>query len=170
MKDYSPALYVGTYAKYNSGSIKGAWIDLEDFAGDREGFYEKCREIHADEDDPEFMFQDYQCFPKSFYCESNAPEALFAWLELDDGDREMIEKYADAVGYDISEITIENAQETFYGRYDSGADAAEEMAEEQGLSLPDWIVVDWQATWERNVRHDYCYIEDGGEIWIFHNR
>lgn len=24
-------IYVGTYAKYSSGSIKGAWLDLEDY-------------------------------------------------------------------------------------------------------------------------------------------
>lgn len=24
-------IYVGTYGKYNAGSIKGEWLDLEDF-------------------------------------------------------------------------------------------------------------------------------------------
>ena len=38
-------IYVGTYAKYNAGSIKGAWLDLEDYA-DRDAFLEACRELH----------------------------------------------------------------------------------------------------------------------------
>lgn len=25
-------VFVSTYAKYNSGSLKGAWLDLEDYA------------------------------------------------------------------------------------------------------------------------------------------
>ncbi|MDO8250269.1 MAG: antirestriction protein ArdA [Rhodoferax sp.] len=25
-----PRVYVGTYAKYNEGSIEGGWLDLED--------------------------------------------------------------------------------------------------------------------------------------------
>jgi len=49
-------IYVGTYAKYNAGSIKGAWLDLEDYS-DRDAFLEACRELHKDEQDPEFMFQ-----------------------------------------------------------------------------------------------------------------
>lgn len=52
-------IYVGTYHKYNNGSIAGAWIDLENL--DKEEFYLKCQELHKDEEDPEFMFQDWEC-------------------------------------------------------------------------------------------------------------
>lgn len=52
-------IYVGTYHKYNNGSIQGAWIDLENL--DKEEFYLKCQELHKDEEDPEFMFQDWEC-------------------------------------------------------------------------------------------------------------
>jgi antirestriction protein len=171
MRDDAPALYVGTYSKYNSGSIKGAWVDLEDFAGDRDGFYQRCAEIHADEVDPEFMFQDYQCLPCAFYCESNAPEELFDWLELDDDDRELLEKYADATGYDIDDIDIDAARDCFIGRYDSGADAAEQMTNEEVLGkIPDWVVIDWAATWHCNLRHDYNTTEKHGDFWVFSNR
>jgi antirestriction protein len=49
-------IYVGTYAKYNNGSIQGQYIDLIDL--DKKEFYDLCQEIHSDEEDPEFMFQD----------------------------------------------------------------------------------------------------------------
>lgn len=51
-------IYVGTYHKYNCGSIAGAWIDLENL--DKDEFYLKCQELHKDEKDPEFMYQDFE--------------------------------------------------------------------------------------------------------------
>ena len=41
-------IYVGTYAKYNDGSIFGKWLTLSDYA-DKEEFYEACKELHKDE-------------------------------------------------------------------------------------------------------------------------
>jgi len=52
-------IYVGTYAKYNNGSIEGDWICLGDYS-DLTDFYSACKELHSDEKDPEFMFQDYE--------------------------------------------------------------------------------------------------------------
>lgn len=65
----TPSLYVGTYGKYNNGSIAGAWVDLSTFS-DGEEFFKFCKALHSDERDPEFMFQDYQNFPSSLYRES----------------------------------------------------------------------------------------------------
>ena len=42
-----PRIYVGTYAKYNNGSISGDWLDLEDYR-DRDGFYRVCAALHCD--------------------------------------------------------------------------------------------------------------------------
>ena len=55
-KNLEVRIYCGTYAKYNDGSIAGQWIDATDL--DKEEFYNLCRELHSDEEDPEFMFQD----------------------------------------------------------------------------------------------------------------
>jgi antirestriction protein len=35
--------------------------------------------------------------------------------------------------------------------------------------LPTWIVIDWEATWNRNLRHDYSTSEHDGKIWLFHH-
>ena len=40
-------VYVGTYGKYNNGSLFGAWLDLSDYT-DKEEFYEACRELHKE--------------------------------------------------------------------------------------------------------------------------
>ena len=49
-------IYVGTYAKYNEGSIAGQWIDLTDLS--KKEFHNICKDLHSDEEDPEYMFQD----------------------------------------------------------------------------------------------------------------
>jgi antirestriction protein len=168
-----PAVYVGTYRKYNEGSIAGEWIDLEDYAGDRDGFLAKCAEIHSDEADPELMFQDFQGFPRDFYGESCLDEKLFAWLELDESERELIERYEDAFGYAPDDI--EQAREVYIGTYTSGADYAESLAIENGdipTNLPTWIAdaIDWDAAWDRSLRFDCSYSEPHhDEIWIFSN-
>ena len=63
------AVYCGTYHKYNCGSLYGKWMKFTDYA-DADEFFEACRELHKDEEDPEFMFQDFECFPKIMYNES----------------------------------------------------------------------------------------------------
>lgn len=63
----NPKVYVGTYGKYNSGSIAGAWIDLAK-CETYEGFLAKCKEVHKDEFDPEYMIQDYEYLPDGLSC------------------------------------------------------------------------------------------------------
>ena len=45
--------------RYNNGSLYGALLDLSDYS-DKEEFYEACRELHEDEEDAEYMFQDWE--------------------------------------------------------------------------------------------------------------
>ena len=37
------------------------------------------------------------------------------------------------------------------------------------VDVPDYIVVDWQATWDRNLSYDFFTIEFDGEVYFFHN-
>ena len=62
MKNTSPRIYVGTYGKYNSGSIAGQWLDLADY-NTYDELMKACSEIHKDEGDPEFMIQDCENMP-----------------------------------------------------------------------------------------------------------
>lgn len=66
----TPAVYVGTYHKYNCGSIFGKWFDLTEFDS-KEDFIEACHELHTNEDDPELMFQDWEGIPSQFASESS---------------------------------------------------------------------------------------------------
>lgn len=64
----TPAVYVGTYHKYNCGSLAGQWLDVTDFDDEAE-FYAACRALHADEAEPELMFQDNEGFPSDMASE-----------------------------------------------------------------------------------------------------
>lgn len=57
--------YVGTYGKYNNGSLYGKWLDLSDYATYQE-FVNACKELHKNEHDPEFMIQDWENLPDGF--------------------------------------------------------------------------------------------------------
>lgn len=92
-----PALYCGTYGKYNDGSIQGKWMYLDDYE-DADAFLAACYELHDDEYDPELMFQDFENFPECLYDEAmgqKGAERLYEWLQAD--DREAIAEYLDEV-------------------------------------------------------------------------
>ena len=104
MADDCASVYVGTYHKYNCGSLEGAWVNLETFY-DEEELMEFLHRLHADESDPEFMIQDYMNFPRRFYSESMNKDdfaKLFEWLNLDEEKREMCEEYWNEIGEDAS--------------------------------------------------------------------
>jgi antirestriction protein len=147
-------IYVGTYAKYNNGSIAGAWIDLEQFS-DKDDFLEACAQLHEDEDDPEFMFQDFEGFPDRFYSESGIDDSLFEYLALDDHDREILAAYIECTGE--SDATLDDAMDRFQGEHKSDEDFAYQLLEDCGdlpRDLPSYIVIDWEAT-ARNIMFDF---------------
>lgn len=164
-----PRIYVGTYAKYNAGSLKGAWLNLSDYTN-RDAFLEACAELHADEADPEFMFQDFEGFPRAWYCESSAPpDALWEeWLDLSESEQAAFSLFVDHHGADS---TLDDFRDAYQGTWDSEADFSEHTATECGeipKDLPAWIVIDWQASWDCNLRHDYWSERDGdGNLHIF---
>lgn len=77
---------------------------------------------------------------------------------------------------DLSELSdaFDNFRENFQGYFDTEADFAEYIANEIGVlsdEIPTWIVINWQASWDQNLRHDYAseYIEELGLYAIFRN-
>lgn len=168
----TPRIYVGTYAKYNSGSIEGAWLDLEDYS-DKDVFLEACAELHKDETDPEFMFQDYEGFPERFYSESSVPEALWEWLKLDEDDRELLQVYIENCDGD-EDTTVEDAREKFQGKYKDEEDWAYEFLKDTGglEGIPENLrgYFDYEA-YARDARlnGDISFVDHNGETWVFWN-
>ena len=95
----APAVYCSTYRKYNNnGSLhQGMWVDLSTFY-DEDDLFEFLRRLHYDESDPEFMFLDFENFPKKFYSESAGIklfQGLYEWINLDDEQKEIVREYLD---------------------------------------------------------------------------
>lgn len=117
----APALYVGTYAKYNNGSIAGKWLKLTDYKTVQE-FIQAAEALHKDEEVPELMFQDFENFPREFYSESLSIvdlEKIYDYINLDYDDREIVTEYASATGYRLEDIDLEDARDRFYTILDS---------------------------------------------------
>jgi antirestriction protein len=167
-------LYVGTYAKYNSGSLQGAWMDLENYP-DREAFLAAALALHADEHDPELMFQDFEGFPKTWYSESSAPpDALWDWLELSEDDRELLAVYQNEVNDSGgTPVTIDQAREAFIGQFDDEAHWAAQWLEDTGglEGVPKHLenYIDFEA-YGRDARlsGDIVFVRHGGSLWAFH--
>lgn len=94
---------------------------------------------------------------------ANFNEILRAWSdESDDDQREAMADYLDNCADDLSDFG-----EAYQGQHASGAAFAEQLADDLGAVSEDnagWICVDWEATWERNLRHDY-WISDNGHVF-----
>lgn len=154
------SVYVGTYSTYSNGSIEGAWIDL---AGhDAESFAEACAELHEDEEDAEFMFQDYEDFPEIFYSESHLDERLWEYLALDDDEQEIVSAFLDCFG-DTNNI-FNNAQEAYLGSWNSDADFTYDQFMECN-EIPDHLsnYIDFEQV-ERDYMQDHC--ESNGRYFI----
>ena len=126
--DGEPSVYVGTYGKYNEGSLCGLWIDLSSFS-DYDEFIDFCNAIHADEEDPELMAQDYEAFPRQWYNEGFMSEEDFDHIQE---YTELCDKYdVDAVD-DYMEFAdeLDNFEETYCGEWDSEEDFARHIVEE----------------------------------------
>lgn len=161
-------IYVGTYAKYNSGSIKGAWLDLEDYS-DRDEFYAAANELHADESDPELMFQDWEDIPDSMVSESHVDAEVWEWLELDEDDRNILAAYREGVD---SSGTFEQARDAFMGTARDEEDFAQNYADEigatnDGASWPH-SCIDWERA-ARELFMDLSGVEYGGQLYVFNN-
>lgn len=120
-----PAVYCGTYHKYNCGSIAGIWVDITSF-DDYEEFIDFCRKFHSDENDPELMFQDFANYPDDWYSECYFSSELFDKIVFyqqlaDNFKQEAVEAFID-LGKDIYDF-----EEQFIGRFDSEEDFAEHV-------------------------------------------
>lgn len=129
-------VYVGTYRKYNDGSICGKWLNLSDYS-DKDEFYKACYELHEDEQDPEFMFQDYEDIPNGLISENWISDRLFEVLEtLEDMDANLLEpfliwcnnEHKSFTDEDIDDL-LSSFQDDYIGAYNSEEDFAEEQIE-----------------------------------------
>lgn len=122
----SPALYCGTYGKYNEGNLSGMLVDVSTF-DDYEDFVNFCYAIHADESDPELMYQDFENLPDSLYRESMGEEGfnnILKYCEL--CDEYSVEAVEDFLEW-LRPEDLDRMQDAYVGVYDSEEDFAREI-------------------------------------------
>ena len=164
------SVYVGTYGKYNKGSIFGEWLKLSDYA-DKDEFYTACRELHNDEEDPEFMFQDYENIPNDLIGESWISDSVFEVLEaledMDETRKEAFLIWCNNGHHKLSEgdisALISDFDNDYIGEYKDGEDFAYEQVEQ--MDLPEFAKQYFD--YEAYARDLFCgdYWSDGGHVF-----
>lgn len=170
-----PRIYVGTYRRYNEGSLHGAWIDLEE-CGDAEEFWRRVNALHAAEiagtGEIEPMFQCWENIPDKFISESHLNGDVWdQWVELDPEQRTIYGLYLDHVD---TSGDWERAEESFRGTFDSELDFAYDHWDQTGMldSIPVEYrnYIDYEA-WLRDAKIEwvtFCRHSDG-HVYAFDN-
>lgn len=131
------SVYVGTYKKYNEGSLAGAWMELADYKS-KDEFMEACKELHSDEEEPEFMYQDYSNIPDGMINESYIDPLLFGIIQsakdMSETELEAFFVFLDMNFVDYSYIKdgedlVELFRDKYIGQFDSEEEFATYMAE-----------------------------------------
>ena len=86
------------------------------------------------------------------------------WADLDESNDQ------DAIAEFVEEFGIENVkhfEDSYHGQYDDEADFAEAFySDTESTQLPEWVVVDWQASFDRNLYYDFTVTSSG---YVFAN-
>tara|TARA_B100001564_G_scaffold232236_1_gene196161 strand:- start:191 stop:583 length:393 start_codon:yes stop_codon:yes gene_type:complete len=91
------------------------------------------------------------------FCDSTPEEARAFMDELSDYGITTAEQFQDAEFYATSSI-------------DAEAEFVEYLVTELACQeLPPYLVIDWQASWDRNYRHDFFSIKHKTWTVFFHN-
>ena len=165
-KAFSEArVYVGTYAKYAGGSIEGAWLNISDYDS-LEDFLEACRELHEDEDQPEFMFQDWENIPSELISECGIDGAIFEVQdELYEYEEAPFLAWAEYNGWDIKkdpERAVDTFRDQYCGEWDSETSYAEQLFDELYLhDIPSYArsYINYEAFARDLFMYDYDHIE-----------
>lgn len=146
-------IYVSTYAKYNEGNLNGEWITIQDYS-DAEELMQEMKDLHEDEDDPEFMIQDSEGDLTALIGECMSIEDWNEFYEVLDAvedsylDIEAIEAYANNFCGEWSAKVVEDASDAYIGEYDNDEDFAQEYAESTGAinQNKNWphYCIDWK--------------------------
>ena len=69
----------------------------------------------------------------------------------------------EAVDAFCSEFGVENIgnfQDAFYGEYETPEIFTENFVNETvNVSIPDFLVIDWEATWKCNLQYDFAFVK-----------
>lgn len=147
-------IYVGTYKKYNEGNLFGEWLNLYNYS-DFEELEKAMKKLHKDEQEPEFMIQDWEC-SKLFQnlrliSESYISKDIYEIAQIIDNsdyEAEVIEAFVDCFNESDIYIAINKVNECYYGKFSQDKEFVQYILEESGdlPQLPSYIHIDWERT------------------------
>jgi len=159
-------VYVSTFKKYAEGRLTGQWVELIT----RQQFDADIEKLHADEADPEFMFQDYKDTPKALRNETKIDNRIWEYIDLPENDQDIVATWwqENDASTEITEIL-----DSYIGTYSDAEEYAREVIEEMGVfekypNLENFF--DYEA-FARELEHD-CYITESvneNHVYVFNN-
>jgi len=167
-----PCVAIGTCAKFRKGRLDGECLDLTTFK-DYDEFEEFCFKMHNDETDPEFMCIAWKNAPKQLVGDKFPDRDMFwflttNWAGMTENDREAFELWLDEFyeplqgDEDPNELYIKFGDK-YEGCFDSGADFAEECADQlfetsvDDLPEPYCFHIDWEGVWRGLLDRGYRF-------------
>jgi hypothetical protein len=75
---------------------------------------------------------------------------------VDDYNEDAVKAYIEVCGIEC----VAGFEDAYEGEFDRVEDFVDNFMENMGESIPSWVVVDHEATWNCSLRHDY-YEENG---------
>ena len=155
-------VYVGTFGKYNRGSLAGKWLNIKDYKN-VDDFYKACRQLHSNEYDPEFMFQDWEYIPNKFIGGGWIDPKLFELIHhpnMEHIDINTLFDFLDDVDFTNLETyeIIGKFEECYRGYWDSFREFAyEEFGKcPHGCHCENYI--DWDK-YAHDLQQDYTYTD-----------
>lgn len=123
-EELEPRVYVTTYAKYKQGKTTGEWLEIINYST-YEAFIQACRDLHSDEENPEFMFLHRNDIPYNLCNESKIFREYFEIKQfvqtLDESDAEAFKLWFDYYEIDprrcATETIFHYFQNTYMGRF-----------------------------------------------------
>ena len=74
----------------------------------------------------------------------------------DDFSYEAVDAFCEEFGVE----SISHFEDAFYGEYETPAIFAEQLTSDiYNVDVPSFVVIDWDTTWECNLRHDFIWSE-----------
>ena len=168
--DTSTSVYVGTYNKYDNGSLFGEWLNLEDYS-DKDEFIEACKALHSDENDPEFMFQDWEGLLSNLITESSVPDEIFEFYALEKYEQLQAYAHLEATGYDLS-YSLRHYEdvkiiECEY-EYEMKDLVVDDWLESLGAKIPSYLenYIDYDAVY-RDIGYEWTFVSGVGAVYVY---
>lgn len=141
----TPKVFVADLAAYNEGKLIGEWIDLSEFTSGYDvmdkisELLEKWSEKQGVERE-EYIVLGFENFPDNIYSEymgeNEFEEVIYYYESINnsDFDFEVVNKYMNLYGISSFKDAIEQMNNTYYGKYASKSEFAEEFINSVGFN------------------------------------